>query len=73
MFALPFVGRRRKASEAGYLARPSNFQGSKRQHVHSSHKKEVVPRETGGDLSQLEIKKTKSAYPVGDKPFTALF
>jgi len=68
VFALPHVGRRRKASEAGFSRAP--YQQPKRPHLQGSHKKEVKDAE----FTNLEMKRTKSnAYPTGEKPFAALF
>ena len=73
VFALPLVGRRRKASEAGYTSKPNNLSTNKRQ-----HKKETVA--AGPDASAiLELKKTKSAAFSGiqpqqmQQPFSTLF
>ena len=59
VFALPLVGRRRKASEAGYASKPSTTQASKRQ-----HKKDSVVAGPDANVA-LEMKKTKSAAFAG--------
>ena len=63
VFALPLVGRRRKASEAGYATKPGTMQASKRQ-----HKKDAVVA-AGPDANvALEMKKIKSAAFAGLHP-----
>lgn len=73
VFALPLVGRRRKASEAGYTSKPNNMQANKRQ-----HKKDAVGPGPDANVA-LEMKKTKSAAFAGlhsqqmQQPFSTLF
>lgn len=66
-FALPLVGSRRKASEAGF-SKPTAAQQLKRQHCQNQQhavRRDQCDIETGG----LEMKKTKSAYLTTEKPF----
>jgi len=68
VFALPLVGKRRKAYEARLFQ--VNNQQQKRPHLQpNSVKKEA--RES--DLTNLEMRRTNSALPVGGKSFAALF
>lgn len=65
-FALPLVGRRRKASEAGMKQAPHQL---KRQHTQGNgNRKEmresaVAAIANSADNSAVEMKRTKSAYP----------
>ena len=68
VFALPLVGRRRKACEAGFKG-PGGPQ-PKRQNQQSSAVANKVKDE---QIPRVEMKRTQSAYPINDKPFTSLF